>query len=130
MPDFQIANPTGSQYGLVLTDGDLVLLDEDTQLAEVVAQRVVYELMTWQGESVYDQTAGVPHLDILGAYAGAEGVAGIYALAIQEVDGVAEIKHFDFTGPEFENDYTLAVDCVIRAGATDVSIALNFGGGL
>ncbi len=130
MPDFKIANPTGSQFGLVLEDGDLVLMDEDEDLAEVVAQRVVYELMTWQGESVYDQSAGVPHLDVLGAYAGAEGVAGIYALAIQEVEGVAEVKLFDFTGPEFENDYTLRVDATIRVGATDVSIALNFGGGL
>lgn len=127
MPDFAIANPSGLQYGLVLTDGDLVLLDEDDGLAEVVAQRVVYELMTWFGESVYDQSAGVPHLDVLGAFAGAEGIAGIYALAIQEVDGVSEIKHFDFTPPEHDNGYTLSVRATVTAGATDVSIALQFG---
>lgn len=127
MPDFQIANPTGSQYGLVLTDGDLVLLDEDENLPEVVAQRVVYELMTWFGESVYDQSAGVPHLDVLGAFAGAEGIAGIYALATQEVDGVAAIKAFDFDSPEYDNGYALSVRATVTAGATDVSIALNFG---
>jgi hypothetical protein len=125
--DFKIANPTGSQYGLVLEDGDLVLMDEDADLAEVVAQRVVYELMTWQGESVYDQSAGQPHLDVLGSFAGFEGIAGIYALAIQETDGVDEITDFDFTQPDVENGYTLTVSAMIRAGRTDAAIALQIG---
>lgn len=129
MPDFKIANPGGSQWGLVLDDGDLVLLDEVESFPEVVAQRIVYELMPWLGECAYDPAIGLPHLEILGSLEGAEGIAGLYVLAIQEVDGVAEIVDFGYTPPEAP-DLALTIAPVVRVGNKEVALGLVIGGGL
>lgn len=129
MPDFKIANPGGSQWGLVLEDGDLVLLDEANDLPTVVGQRIVYELMPWLGECAYDPTIGIPHLDILGSLEGVEGVAGLYVLAIQDVDGVAEIVDFEYTPPEAP-DYELTISPVVRVGRSDLGLNLVIGGAL
>ena len=61
MSDLQIDATTGV-WDLTLDDGDAVLVHEISRAAEV-AQRVVYALMTWRGESVYDRGVGLPYLD-------------------------------------------------------------------
>ncbi len=129
MSDFKIANPGGDQWGLVVEDGDLVLMDETTELDAVVGQRVVYNVMTWYGESVYDPTKGVPHLEILGSLDGAEGIAGIYALVIQETPGVDEIVDFAYTAPSVDTDFELRVSPVIRVGSSAQTLGLVIGGG-
>ena len=129
MPDFQITNPTGAQWDLDLVDGDLVLYDASTPEgnAAAVAQRVVYALMTWLGESVYSPGEGAPHLEVLGSLAGAEGLAGLYALIVQRVPGVDEITDFAYDPPAHP-DFVLRVSMSIRAGSIEVPIALAIPG--
>lgn len=129
MSDFAISNPTASQWDLDLEDGDLVLQSEvtDEGLAEVVAQRVTYRVMTWLGESVYSPTEGAPHLEVLGSLQGADGLAGIYALIVQETPGVSEIVGFEYETPSTDNDFELRVAPKLRVGRIDVPLVLSIG---
>ncbi len=130
MPDFRISNPGGDQWDLDLVDGDLVLMDDTTPAgnAEVVAQRVVYRVMTWLGESPYSPREGVPHLEVLGSIQGAEGIAAIYALVVQDTPGVSEIVEFEYEAPSADNDFTLRVSPTIKAGQVVVPIVLPIQG--
>ncbi len=111
MTDFLIARD-GTQWGLVLRDGDLVMTEDEGRLAEVT-QRVVYRLMTWSTESVYDTTAGMPFEEIFGS----DEIDGISALFHQEVldtEGVDEVTEFD---SELVEGRTLKITFAIRVGA-------------
>lgn len=89
MSDLKIAD-SGDGWDLVLEDGDVVLFGADDLTAEV-AQRVVYTVMTWQGESAYDRAAGLPYLDGIFGFEPVPGVAGLITQAIADTEGVAEI---------------------------------------
>lgn len=92
MSDLYITAETG-EWDLALEDGDLVLvhdLEENAYAAEV-AQRVVYRVMTWQGESVYDTAAGLPYLDGIFGFEPVPGVAALISQTVIETEGVAEI---------------------------------------
>jgi hypothetical protein len=125
MSDLAIAND-GTGFDLVLVDGDLVFGFDDE--AAEVAQRVIYRLMTWLGESPYDRLAGVPYLD--GVFNDFEPVPGIVALLIQVVldtEGVDEITD----DPLFElEDRVLTITATIRVGAELVPISLPVTGTL
>jgi hypothetical protein len=88
--DLKIADTAGQGWDLVLEDGDVVLFGPDDTTAEV-AQRVVYTVMTWQGESPYDLAAGLPYLDGIFGFEPVPGVAGLITQAIQDTEGVAEV---------------------------------------
>lgn len=89
MSDLKIADE-GDGWDLVLEDGDVVLFGSDDLTAEV-AQRVVYTVMTWQGESPYDLAAGLPYLDGIFGFEPVPGVAGLITQAIADTEGVAEV---------------------------------------
>ena len=122
MTDFLIAN-TGGGWDLALTDGDLTLTHTISR-AQEVAQRVVYRLMTWFGESPYERTAGIPYEEgVFGSY---EPVPGIVAMMIQEIldtPGVDEVLE----DPTFElgTDRVLAIGVAIRVGDEDVPLTLT-----
>lgn len=101
----------GSQWGLVLRDGDLVLTEDEGALTEVT-QRVVYRLMTWSGESVYDRTAGLPYADGIFGSSEAEGIAGLFFVHVLETEGVDEITSWDFNLVDRE----LSLSFAIRVG--------------
>lgn len=118
--DFAIHNP-GTGWDLQITNGDLVMLAEDS--AADVAQRVVYRLSTWRGESPFDATTGIPYLD--GVF-GFEPVAGVVALlrnVIETTEGVDEV----IGDPDFElsDQRELSISCRIRVGKTEIPIQLK-----
>jgi hypothetical protein len=125
MTDIKLEN-SGTQWDLAMVDGDLVLFDEKDELGATVGQRVVYRLMPWLGESPYEIDAGMPHDEILGSLSGAEGIAGLYAIQIQETDGVAEVREFEFDEPA-PPDYALQLRPVIRVENQDVSLLIGVG---
>jgi hypothetical protein len=106
-------NGTGglaTDWGLVEVDGDLVLTSSHL---EEVAQRVVYRLMTWLRESPYDRSAGVPYLDGVFGFEPIEGVAGLLAQEILDVEGVDGFLE----GPVFALDgRTLTVTATLQVG--------------
>lgn len=111
-----------SQYGwdAIMTDGDLVLETDETSL---VAQRVIYRLMTWLRESPYDRSAGVPYLD--GVF-GPEPVEAIVFLLTQEMldtDGVDEV----IGDPEYilGDDRVLTISCILRVSGDEVPLSLE-----
>lgn len=126
MTDWRIENTNGI-WDLVLKNGDWDLFDDSdpTEFAEGVGQVVVYTLMTWFGESVYDPVAGQPHADVLGSLEPIEGIAGIYALAIQESPGVAELTAFEFD--EIDDAGQFDIRATFKAGAIPVSIGVQVG---
>jgi hypothetical protein len=128
MSDFKIASD-GTQWDLVLDDGDLVLLDDldADDYPTTVAQRIVYRVMTWSGESPYDRSAGLPHDQILGSLEPVEGVAGIYALEIQETEGVEDVVSFDFQEPRPTNDATLELQATVRVRGRPLVVGLVLG---
>jgi hypothetical protein len=87
--DLQIDATTGV-WDLTLEDGDAVLVHEVSRAAEV-AQRVVYALMTWRGESRYDRGVGLPYLDGIFGFEPLPGIAGLLNQTILDVEGVTEI---------------------------------------
>ena len=111
MSDLKIAD-SGDGFDLVLEDGDVVLFGADELTAEV-AQRVVYTVMTWQGESPYDLAAGLPYLDGIFGFEPVPGVAGLITQAIADTDGVAELDE----NPAYELETTtreLSINVRIR----------------
>lgn len=89
MSDLQI-DATAGVWDLALDDGDAVLVHEVSRAAEV-AQRVVYALMTWRGESRYDRGVGLPYLDGIFGFEPLPGIAGLLSQTILDVEGVTEI---------------------------------------
>ncbi len=90
MSDFAIEPIGGGDWDLVLdAEGDFVLLGEteDTRLQEV-AQRVVYALGTWLGESSFDRSVGFPWLEGVFDRAPLDGISALVYERILEVDGV------------------------------------------
>ena len=75
-------------WDLVLENGDLVLETDDTRL---VAQRVIYRLMTWLRESPYDRSAGVPYVDGVFGLQPVEAVVFILTQEMLDTDGVEEV---------------------------------------
>ncbi len=109
MSDLQIDATTGV-WDLTLVDGDAVLVS-DVSLAAEVAQRVVYRLMTWRGESRYDRGAGLPYLDGIFGFEPLPGIAGLLSQTILSVEGVVEIVG----APQYILDNgTLSYSVVIR----------------
>jgi hypothetical protein len=107
--DLQIDATTGV-WDLTLVDGDAVLVS-DVSLAAEVAQRVVYRLMTWRGESRYDRGAGLPYLDGIFGFEPLPGIAGLLSQTILSVEGVVEIVG----APAYIlDDGTLSYSVVIR----------------
>jgi hypothetical protein len=86
MTDFLIRDD-GDGWDIVIEDGDFVFTADEGRLSEV-GQRVIYRLMTWQGESAYDTTAGVPYLDAVFGAQVAPGVAQLLTQIILETEGV------------------------------------------
>ena len=123
--DLYIAD-NGDEWDLVLDDGDVVLVHELAENADAVevAQRVVYRVMTWQGESPYDTAAGLPYLDGIFGFEPVPGVAALISQTILETDGVTEI---DGT-PSYLLDSTtreLSMAVAIKHGAVAVPLALT-----
>lgn len=128
MADFKIERDGNGQWDLSLVDGDLVLFDEVTELPAVVGQRIAYNVQTWLGESPYETTAGLPHEDLLGSLAGHEGIAGLYAAEILEVEGVAGFEEpdgFTFTEPSPDNGFALELAARVRVADQTVLIGLE-----
>lgn len=50
-----------TDYDLDITDGDVTLITDQ----EAIAQDIKMNLRTWLGESIYDQGAGVPYLQVI-----------------------------------------------------------------
>jgi len=105
--DFKIAN-AGTGWDLVIEDGDLVMLEEDSE--EDIAQRVTYALMVWLGESVYDREAGVPYLDAVFGDHPLPGVTALLSQRILETEGVVDFDE----PPTFDlEDRVLSIRFVI-----------------
>lgn len=118
MSDLQIDATTGV-WDLTLVDGDVVFTD-DVSLAAEVAQRVVYKLMTWRAESVYDRGAGLPYLDGIFGFEPLPGIAGLLTQTILSTEGVVEIVG----APQYILDGgTLSYSVVIRvADGTETTV--------
>jgi hypothetical protein len=117
--DLYIDSSTG-EWDLVLDDGDLVLvheLEENAYPAEV-AQRVVYRVMTWSGESPYDVAAGLPYLDGIFGFEPVPGVAALITQTILGTEGVTELAE----QPSYllEPSRELAMSLAIRIDTGDV----------
>lgn len=118
--DFAIDND-GTGWRLSIVDGDLVRLEEDSP--EDVAQRVIYALMTWRGESPYDQLAGVPYLTGVFGYEPVPGIVALLRDVVARVEGVDEIVG----DPVFELARTreLNISISIRVGDALVPLQLQ-----
>lgn len=123
MSDLQIDATTGI-WDLALDDGDAVLVHEVSRAAEV-AQRVVYALMTWRGESRYDRGVGLPYLDGIFGFEPLPGIAGLLSQTILDVEGVTEIVG----QPDYILDGgTLSYSVVIRVDdGTETQITAEVG---
>lgn len=123
MSDLQIDATTGV-WDLALDDGDAVLVHEVSRAAEV-AQRVVYALMTWRGESRYDRGVGLPYLDGIFGFEPLPGIAGLLSQTILDVEGVTEIVG----QPDYILDGgTLSYSVVIRVDdGTETQITATVG---
>lgn len=120
MTDFAIAND-GDGWDLVLDDGDLVLTHTLGLPAEV-AQRVVYRLMTWLGESPYDLTAGVPYEQLVFGFEPVPGIVAYLVQIVLDTEGVTDVA----TEPDFElDDRTLTITLAIVVGTETVPIELQ-----
>jgi hypothetical protein len=121
--DLQIDATTGP-WDLTLVDGDVVLVHEVSRAAEV-AQRVVYALMTWRGESVYDRGVGLPYLDGIFGFEPLPGIAALLSQTILDVEGVTEI----IGPPDYILDGgTLSYSVVIRVDdGTETQITAQVG---
>ena len=121
MSDYQIQK-TADGWDIVIDDGDLVWISDVSRVAEV-AQRVVYRLQTWLGESPFDRLVGVPYET---AIFGFEPIPGAVALLTQEivetegVDGLVLQPTFVLS-----SDRTLTVSAVIRVGDEEAAISLE-----
>lgn len=127
MSDLYIAQ-AGGVWDLVIEDGDAVLVHEldENPLAAEVAQRVVYEISTWLGESPYDRTAGIPYLDGVFGFEPVPGVAAMITQTALETEGVTEIEGT----PRYLLDTTtgvLSLDLQLVVGDTTVPLALSVG---
>jgi hypothetical protein len=120
MTDLLIEN-TGAGWDLALSDGDLALTHKVSRSVEV-AQRVVYRLLTWLGESVYDRRAGVPYFETV---FGDEPIPEVVALFIQiviETEGVDGLVG----SPSFVLDNReLAIQFEIQVGPDVETISLQ-----
>lgn len=121
MTDLLIEN-TGDGWDLVIRDGDVVLTHQESRGREV-AQRVVYRLMTWLGESPYDRRVGVPYLETVFGFEPVPAVVAILTQIVLETEGVDELLE----EPTFllEADRELRITLTIRVGAEDVPVALE-----
>jgi len=117
--DYRIEKTAG-QWDVALVDGDIVLLDDesDADRIEAVSQRAVYRFMTWLGESPYEVTAGVPHDAILGSTEPVEGVVGLYALEIGDTEGVSAVEDLSFV----ETSGELEITATIRIGDVETTV--------
>lgn len=125
--DLAIEDTGGGVWDLVLdeTTGDAVAHEEGS-LADV-AQRCVYGLMGWLGESPYQTDYGQPHQQILGSTQPIEGVAGLYALEVQDTPGVDELESFSFSAPTETNGNVLGITFRIRVGIESDTFSLGVG---
>lgn len=126
MSDLYIADGADG-WDLVLDDGDVVLVHELEASAwqAEVAQRVVYRVMTWLGESPYDTAAGLPYLSGIFGFEPVPGVAALISQTVLDTDGVLELD----SDPSYLLDTTtreLAMSFVIKVGTgEDVPISLE-----
>ncbi len=120
MTDLLLANP-GTGWDLVIRSGDLVLTRAESRAAEV-AQRVVYRLSTWLGESPYDRLAGVPYIETVFGFEPVPGVVAFLTQIVLDTEGVDEL----LDDPVFLLDgRTLSITFTIRVSGQDVPIALQ-----
>lgn len=115
--DVAIAND-GTGWDVVLVDGDVVMHTEDSP--EDIAQRVVYRLMTWSGESPYDKAAGVPYLDGVFGFEPVPGVVALLVDVMAKTEGVDEVIDPLFT---LDND-TLTITATLRIGVDEIPLNL------
>lgn len=105
--DLQIDATTGV-WDLALVDGDLVFVDDVSRAAEVM-QRVIYRLMTWRGESVYDRGAGLPYLDGIFGVEPVPDVVGLLNQTVLDTDGVVAIVESTYTLTDGVLAYAVAI---------------------
>lgn len=125
MSDLYIAN-TGDEWDLVLDDGDVVLVHEldENPVASEVAQRVVYNVMAWLGESPYDTGAGMPYLDGIFGFEPVPGIAALFTQTVLDTDGVDELdENPTYTLEPITRE--LAMSFRIKAGSVVVPLALE-----
>ncbi len=122
MSDLQIARDVNGEWDLVLVDGDAVLVHTVSVAAEV-AQRVVYRVSTWYGESPYDRGVGLPYLDGIFGFEPVPGVAALISQTILDTEGVLEIVD----NPDYilASDRELSLAFAIRVDGTTVDLALE-----
>ena len=85
-----LTEDVGGTWDWTIRDGDIVMTGDEGRTQEV-GQRVVYRLMTWIGESVYDRNVGVPYIEGVFGFEPIAGVVGILtqvAIDTPGVDGV------------------------------------------
>lgn len=109
------------QWDIVLTGGDLSLTADTSRLAEV-AQRVVYALHTWIGESVYDLDAGVPYEEAIFGDEPAPAVVGFMRNVVESTEGVDEVLDTSFI---LDDNRNLSISCTIRVGEDFDTFALE-----
>lgn len=89
MTDFRIQSIGDGKYDLVITDNDFTVVGGDANTwPQEVAQRIVYEVCTWYGESAFDRDAGFPWAQGVFGKAPLEGIASLAYEKILGVDGV------------------------------------------
>lgn len=125
MSDLYIAH-NGDEWDLVLDDGDVVLVHEleTAPIPAEVAQRVVYRVMTWLGESPYDTGAGLPYLDGIFGFEPVPGIAALISQTVLDTEGVLEIDG----NPSYllePSTRELAMSIAIRVGDVVVPLALE-----
>lgn len=119
MTDIAIAKGPDGGWDLLIVDGDLVLL---TDQIDIVVQRVIYNLMTWLGESPYEPGAGVPWIELIfSGYAPLPGVVAYLTSIIRNTDGVDDVQNVDFV----LDGRTLTIKGRIIVGADSANLDLQ-----
>lgn len=118
-----VDNEPGPGWDLAIVDGDVVLTGTLGRAAEV-AQRVVYRLKTWLGESVYDRRAGQPYFDGIFGEEPVEGVVAALLQVILDTEGVDDVVG----DPEFEltpgRELTIAATIVVGDDTAPVNLTV------
>lgn len=120
MSDIKLTD-VGTGHDLALVDGDLVWTADVSRIEEV-SQRILYRLLTWRGESLYDRRAGVPYLDVVfgdTADAGARDYLLDIIATTDGVDGIAGEDTFDLD----QTTGVLTINATVRIAGQDVTIA-------
>lgn len=122
--DLKIEDTGGGVWDLVLDPdtGDAVVTEEGS--VEDVAQECVYDLLTWEGESLYEPAAGQPHMAILGSTEPVEGIAGLYALPILKNPKVHELEDISFAKPTAPANI-LTITYKIRVGKESATFSVG-----